>query len=59
MNVQIEPISSSVLQPFNQFPASQKLFISNPSKEPLRMRFKVNYTMNGAAISEMGEFNAI
>merc|ERR1719354_455253 len=47
MTLQLESLSSTVLQPFNQFPATQKFQISNPSKENLRMRFKVEYNMNG------------
>ena len=59
MTVQIEPISSTVLLPFNQAPAFQKILISNPAREPLRLRFKVQYTMNGALVSEIGEFAAV
>ncbi len=59
MNVQIEPISNTTLAPFNQSPASQRFLVSNPAREPLRLRFKVEYSMNGALVSEVGEFSAV
>lgn len=58
MTIKMEPLSATVLQPFNQAPANQKFTISNPAKENLRLRFKVQYGMNGAQVSEQGEFSA-
>ncbi|KAJ3313883.1 hypothetical protein HDV04_001444 [Boothiomyces sp. JEL0838] len=56
MTVEMEPISSAVLAPLNQSPAAQVINIANPSKEPLRMRFKVQYAVNGAIVNENGEY---
>ena len=58
MTVQMESVSSSNLLPFNQSPASQKFLIVNPAREALRMRFKIQYCINGAIVSEMGDFTA-
>lgn len=56
MSVQMEPLSSAVLAPFNQTPASQKIVIFNPAREVLRLKFKIQYCMNGAVVSEIGDF---
>jgi hypothetical protein len=57
MSVVFDPISSTILAPYNQAPASQKLTINNPAHEPLRLRFRVSYSMNGAPVTEQDEFS--
>jgi hypothetical protein len=56
MQIQLAPASGTVLQPFNQAPVTQSMMISNPSKEQLRMRFRVQYNVNGANVTDMGDF---
>ena len=58
MTMQLSPPSTTILLPFNQAPATQQLQILNPSKEVVRIRFKVGYNINGAQVFEMGEFFA-
>ncbi|KAJ3276389.1 hypothetical protein HDV01_005012 [Terramyces sp. JEL0728] len=56
MTVEMEPISSAVLAPLNQSPTTQVFNVANPAKEPLRMRFKIQYGVNGAVVNENGEY---
>jgi hypothetical protein len=56
MQVQLSPASSTILQPFNQLPVTQNISITNPAKEQLRMRFRIQYNVNGANVVEVGEF---
>jgi hypothetical protein len=58
MQVQLSPASSTTLQPFNQLPVTQNISITNPAKEQLRMRFRLQYNVNGANVVEVGEFAA-
>lgn len=56
MTVQLESLSNTLLAPFNQTPASQKFMIDNPQGDSLRMRFIVQYEINGAHVSEEGTY---
>jgi hypothetical protein len=56
MQIQLAPPSGTVLQPFNQLPVTQNLLISNPAKESLRMRFRVQYNVNGANVADTADF---
>jgi hypothetical protein len=57
MTVQLSS-TSTVVQAFNQCPVIQTISIQNQPREPLRMRFKVSYSVNGAMVTEMGEYVA-
>ena len=50
---------STNLPPFHQSPATQKFLISNPARDALRLRFRVQYNMNGAIVSVMGDFASL
>ncbi|KAI9209029.1 VHS domain-containing protein [Polychytrium aggregatum] len=56
MVLQMDPLSGQVIAPLNMAQVTQNLKISNPTKEPLRVRFKLSYSLNGAVVSEQGEY---
>ncbi|KAJ3208641.1 hypothetical protein HDU82_002175 [Entophlyctis luteolus] len=55
MQLNLQPISGTVLAPLNQAQIVQKMSIVNMSNEPLKVRFKVSYDVNGALVEESGE----
>ncbi|XP_068945372.1 ADP-ribosylation factor-binding protein GGA2 isoform X2 [Petaurus breviceps papuanus] len=59
MRVKLQPASSSKLPAFSplQPPTviSQVLLLSNPHKEPVRLRYKLTFTQGGKPFSEEGE----
>ncbi|KAJ3045977.1 hypothetical protein HK097_001079 [Rhizophlyctis rosea] len=57
MNLTMEQLSGTVVEPLNQKQVKQTMRIGNPAKEPLRIRFKVGYAVNGAEVSEQGEIS--
>ncbi|KAJ3219871.1 hypothetical protein HK099_004551 [Clydaea vesicula] len=57
MTLKLDPLSNTVLAPLNTSPATQSAQISNPKLEPIRMRFKVHYEVNGASVDETGDFS--
>ncbi|TPX71443.1 hypothetical protein SpCBS45565_g00998 [Spizellomyces sp. 'palustris'] len=56
MTLNMEPASGTVLPPLNQGQVTQGMQIVNPNKEPLRMRFKLQYAVNGAVVNEQGDY---
>ncbi|KAJ3168947.1 hypothetical protein HDU88_001274 [Geranomyces variabilis] len=56
MTLHMETASGSVVPPLNTAQVTQGMHIMNPSKEPLRIRFKVTYAVNGAVVNETGEY---
>ncbi|KAL1923501.1 uncharacterized protein VTP21DRAFT_8481 [Calcarisporiella thermophila] len=55
--LRMERQSSHVLPPLSQDGVTQMIHIQNPNREPLRIRYKVNYTQNGVKLEETGEFS--
>ncbi|KAJ3160697.1 hypothetical protein HDU86_000456 [Geranomyces michiganensis] len=56
MTLHMETASGTVVPPLNTSQVTQGMHIMNPSKEPLRIRFKVTYAVNGALVNETGEY---
>ncbi|TPX53852.1 hypothetical protein PhCBS80983_g06134 [Powellomyces hirtus] len=56
MTLHMETASGTVVPPLNQSQVTQGMHIVNPAKEPLRLRFKVQYAVNGALVNETGEY---
>ncbi|KAH6562884.1 hypothetical protein BASA62_008885 [Batrachochytrium salamandrivorans] len=48
--------SGTTLMPFNQAQITQAFSISNSTSECIRLRFKLQYSINGATVNEIGEF---
>lgn len=57
MTLQMEPLSGTVIPPFNTHQIIQNMQIANPTKDQLRIRFKLTYSVNGAIVNEQGEYN--
>ncbi|KAJ3020640.1 hypothetical protein HKX48_000486 [Thoreauomyces humboldtii] len=57
MTLHMETASGNVIPPLNQSQVIQGMHIVNPAKEPLRIRYKVQYAVNGAMVNEQGDFN--
>ncbi|KAI9093053.1 VHS domain-containing protein [Phlyctochytrium arcticum] len=67
MTLNMEPASGTVIAPLNQSQVLQGMQILNPQKpnpfddtqEQLRLRFKVQYAVNGAVVNEQGEYHDV
>ncbi|KAI8820394.1 VHS domain-containing protein [Fimicolochytrium jonesii] len=57
MTLHMETASGTLVPPLNQAQVTQGMHIVNPGKEPLRVRYKVQYAVNGAVVNEGGEYN--
>lgn len=57
MTMNIQPPSSKSIAALNVAPVTQSITIENSQKENLRFRFKLKYTLNGAEVNELGEFD--
>lgn len=61
MKVKLQPASSTDLPSYNPIlPLSaitQVMLVANPMQDKLKIRFKLNYLMNGMHLSESGEIN--
>ena len=59
LELKLMPASSSVLPPANPMagptPVTQIMLISNPTKVPIKIRFKLSYVVNGQQVDDMGE----
>ncbi|EDO41984.1 predicted protein, partial [Nematostella vectensis] len=58
LQLQLQSPSGNVLPPNNGGTVTQLIRIANPQQNPLRMRIKLLYTLNGAAVQEQGEINS-
>ncbi|KAJ3120124.1 hypothetical protein HK098_004868 [Nowakowskiella sp. JEL0407] len=56
MTLKMEPLSSTVIAPLNTAQTTQTMFVNNPTKDPVRLKFRVSYSVNGAVVEEQGEF---
>lgn len=56
--LQLQSPSGNVIPPNNSGAINQGLKVANPQQQPLRMRLKVTYKINGAAVNEQGEVNS-
>eukprot|EP00049_Salpingoeca_infusionum_P019247 m.361040 g.361040 ORF g.361040 m.361040 type:complete len:615 (-) comp19290_c0_seq1:283-2127(-) len=54
LQIKLQPASSTTVVP-NGAPVTQIFLIANPTKIPIRLRFKLGYTKNGATVDEMGQ----
>ncbi|KAL9975141.1 hypothetical protein ACROYT_G012263 [Oculina patagonica] len=50
--------SGNVIPPNNSGAVNQEVKVANPQQQPLRMRLKVMYKLNGAPVNEQGEVNS-
>ncbi|KAG0277037.1 hypothetical protein BGZ95_006632 [Linnemannia exigua] len=59
LQLQLNPQSGQVLQPFSKRSVTQSLSINNPTRQqPVRIKYHVSYVVDGArTIEEQGEFN--
>ncbi|KAI8922909.1 VHS domain-containing protein [Entophlyctis helioformis] len=58
MTLAMDKASGSLLAPLNQAQITQNFSIENPSGEQIRLRYRVQYSLNGAIVNETGEFAA-
>ncbi len=56
MTLKVGPLSSTVVPELNTSQVKQSINVGNPSKDKLRLRFKVSYTVNGAEVEESGVY---
>lgn len=50
--------SGNVVPPSNSGTITQEVKVANPQQQPLRMRLKLSYKVNGAPVNEQGEVNS-
>ncbi|KAJ3076736.1 hypothetical protein HDU98_000616 [Podochytrium sp. JEL0797] len=55
MQLQLQPISGTVVDALNQSQVTQGMSVVNPTNEPLKMRFRISYEVNGALVEESGD----
>ncbi|KAI9350946.1 hypothetical protein BDR26DRAFT_851825 [Obelidium mucronatum] len=55
MQLTMQPLSGTVVPALNQSQVTQAMSIVNPTNEPLKLRFKLSYDLNGALVEETGE----
>ncbi|KAI8853552.1 hypothetical protein BC829DRAFT_382317 [Chytridium lagenaria] len=56
MQLKLNPLSGTVIQPLNQAQVKQSLIIANATKATVKMKFKVAYQVNGAEVEESGDY---
>ncbi|KAJ8329891.1 ARF-binding protein [Batrachochytrium dendrobatidis] len=56
MTLTMDKPTGTTLAPLNQAQITQPFSISNPTMESVRLRFKIQYSINGATVNEMGEY---
>ncbi|XP_020609742.1 AP-1 complex subunit gamma-1-like [Orbicella faveolata] len=56
--LQLQSPSGNVVPPNNSGAINQEVKVANPQQQPLRMRIKVMYKVNGAPVNEQGEVNS-
>lgn len=56
--LQLQSPSGNVIPPNNSGAVNQGIKVANPQQQPLRMRLKVTYKVNGAPVNEQGEVNS-
>nr|KAJ3421611.1 hypothetical protein HK105_002933 [Polyrhizophydium stewartii] len=56
MTLTMDKPSGSVLVPLNQAQITQSFAIANPTQAAVRLRYKVQYSINGAIVEEQGEY---
>jgi len=55
--IELHPLSNTIIPENNSGEVHQLMKISNPNKEKLRMRIKINYSINNSPVSEETELN--
>eukprot|EP00118_Oscarella_pearsei_P028844 m.3080 g.3080 ORF g.3080 m.3080 type:complete len:820 (+) comp9040_c0_seq2:94-2553(+) len=53
----IQPPSSNVIPPSGSGSVTQIIQVANLQNQPLKMRLRITYSMNGAPVTEQGEVN--
>lgn len=56
-HLSLQSPSGSTVAPVNGGHITQVIQLSNPQKQPIRMRLKIDYTQNGSIVNEMAEVN--
>lgn len=56
--LQLQSPSGNIVPPNNTGAVNQGVKVANPQQQPLRMRLKVTYKVNGAPVNEQGEVNS-
>ncbi|KAF9358751.1 hypothetical protein BGX34_008783 [Mortierella sp. NVP85] len=58
LQLQLNPQSSQVVEPFSKRSVTQSMSIKNPTRQqPIRIRYHVSYALEGRTIEEQGEFS--
>jgi uncharacterized protein YcfL len=57
MQLKMEPVSSSSVPPTSDKSVTQIIIIDNPKKEPIRLRYKVNYEQFGVEMEQSGTWH--
>lgn len=59
LEVKLQPPSAAAIPPANPMAGpsvvTQIMLLSNPTKGPIKIRFKLSYNINGQAVDQMGE----
>ncbi|KAJ3022083.1 UNVERIFIED_CONTAM: hypothetical protein HDU68_009329 [Siphonaria sp. JEL0065] len=55
MQLTMQPLSGNTVAALNQSQVTQALTVLNPTNEPLKVRFRLSYDLNGALVEETGE----
>ncbi|XP_068691732.1 AP-1 complex subunit gamma-1-like isoform X1 [Montipora foliosa] len=56
--LQLQSPSGNIIPANNSGAVNQGVKVANPQQQPLRMRLKVTYKVNGAPVNEQGEVNS-
>ncbi|KAI7908187.1 uncharacterized protein BX663DRAFT_493323 [Cokeromyces recurvatus] len=56
MQIKMEPQSSQLLQPKSERTVTQNMTLNNPNKEPIRLKYKINYEQFGVEMELNGSF---
>ncbi len=55
--LQMMPMSSNVLPPMGNKAVQQSFTVLNPTKAPLKIRFRLSFTYNNMTMTDQGEFS--
>jgi len=55
LQVKLQAASSNIVAPNQAQAVTQVMLIANPTKAPIKIRFKLDFAINGQMVSDMGE----
>ena len=56
MNLKMDKITGTTIISLNQSQVHQPFSIANPQNDAPRLRFRLQYKINGAVVNETGEY---